>query len=118
IGCDGAASTVRSLAGIALDDLGFDEPWLVVDVLVNERGLAKLPTTSVQYCEPERPCTYVIGPGNHRRWEISLRPGEDAAEAATPARTWQLLARWLTRDEGTLWRQASYRFHALVATRW
>jgi 3-(3-hydroxy-phenyl)propionate hydroxylase len=49
----------------------------VVDVQVNERGLAKLPRTSVQYCEPARPCTYVIGPGNHRRWEISLLPGED-----------------------------------------
>ena len=40
---------------------------LVVDVRVNERGLARLPRTSVQYCEPERPCTLVIGPGHHRR---------------------------------------------------
>jgi len=41
IGCDGASSTVRALTGMALDDLGFDEPWLVVDVLMNARGLAK-----------------------------------------------------------------------------
>src|SRR5262245_1418283 len=68
IGCDGAASTVRTLVGIELDDLDFDEPWLVVDVRVNAQGLAKLPKTSVQYCEPQRPCTLVIGPGNHRRW--------------------------------------------------
>ena len=34
-------------------------------------------TISVQYCEPERPCTLVIGPKNHRRWEISLNDGED-----------------------------------------
>ncbi|MDP2219937.1 MAG: FAD-dependent monooxygenase, partial [Hydrogenophaga sp.] len=33
VGCDGASSTVRRLTGIALDDLVFDEPWLVVDVL-------------------------------------------------------------------------------------
>ena len=118
IGCDGASSTVRALVGIELEDLDFDEPWLVVDVLVNERGLAKLPTTSVQYCEPERPSTLVIGPKNHRRWEISLNPGEDPQQAATPERTWQLLSRWLTPDDGVLWRQASYRFHALVATRW
>jgi 3-(3-hydroxy-phenyl)propionate hydroxylase len=118
IGCDGASSTVRTLVGIELDDLDFDEPWLVVDVLVNERGLAKLPATSVQYCEPERPCTLVIGPQNHRRWEISLKPGEDPKLAATPQRCWELLARWLTPDDGELWRQASYRFHALVATRW
>ena len=118
IACDGGASRVREWAGITLDDLDFDEPWLVVDLHVNERGLAKLPRTSVQFCEPERPCTMVIGPGSHRRWEISLNPGEDALSAATPAGTWQLLSRWLTPEDGQLWRQASYRFHALVAQQW
>lgn len=118
IGCDGAASSVRNMLGIALSDLGFDEPWLVVDVLVNERGLAKLPSTSVQYCEPDRPCTYVIGTKNHRRWEISLKSHEDPALMSEPDATWALLARWLTPEDGTLWRQASYRFHALVAECW
>ncbi len=118
IGCDGARSLVREAAGIDLDDLQFDEPWLVVDVLVNDTGLARLPLTSVQYCDPQRPATLVIGPGRHRRWEISLKPGEDPALAATPERTWELLAPWLTPADGTLWRQASYRFHALVAQRW
>lgn len=116
--CDGGSSTVRAQLDLPLEDLDFDEPWLVVDVLVNERGLAKLPPVSVQYCEPERPCTLVIGPKNHRRWEISLMPGEDPRQAATPERTWELLARWLAPEDGTLWRQASYRFHALVAERW
>jgi 3-(3-hydroxy-phenyl)propionate hydroxylase len=118
VACDGASSTVRERLGIELEDLGFDEPWLVVDVRVNERGLAKLPRTSVQYCEPQRPCTMVIGPGNHRRWEISLNDGEDPRDAATPEGTWRLLSRWLTPDDGELWRQASYRFHALVARDW
>lgn len=118
IACDGGASTVRTQLGMALDDLDFDEPWLVVDVLVNERGLAKLPKVSVQYCEPERPCTLVIGPKNHRRWEISLKPGEDPKQVATAEATWKLLSRWLTPDDGELWRQASYRFHALVASDW
>jgi 3-(3-hydroxy-phenyl)propionate hydroxylase len=118
IGCDGASSTVRAQAGIVLDDLGFDEPWLVVDVMVNAQGLAKLPATSVQYCNPERPSTYVIGPGMHRRWEISINPGEDPKEVATPEGAWRLLAPWITPADGTLWRQASYRFHALVAHTW
>ncbi|MBL8332508.1 MAG: bifunctional 3-(3-hydroxy-phenyl)propionate/3-hydroxycinnamic acid hydroxylase [Rubrivivax sp.] len=118
VACDGGSSSLRGSVGIDLEDLDFDEPWLVVDVQVNERGLARLPATSVQYCEPDRPCTMVIGPGNHRRWEISLKPGEDPAQAATPEGTWALLARWIAPDEGTLWRQASYRFHALVAERW
>jgi 3-(3-hydroxy-phenyl)propionate hydroxylase len=118
IGCDGASSSVRSLVGIELEDLGFDEPWLVVDVMVNEQGLAKLPKTSVQYCNPERPATYVIGPGHHRRWEISINAGEDPKEVSTPEGAWKLLAPWLTQQDGTLWRQASYRFHALVASQW
>jgi 3-(3-hydroxy-phenyl)propionate hydroxylase len=118
VGCDGASSRVRECSGLPLEDLAFDEPWLVVDVLVNERGLRKLPATSVQYCDPERPSTLVIGPKNHRRWEISLHEDEDPRLAATPARTWELLARWIGPDDGVLWRQASYRFHALVAERW
>ncbi len=118
LACDGGASTLRSMVGIELEDLGFDEPWLVVDVRVNEQGLAKLPKTSVQFCEPERPCTMVIGPGNHRRWEISLKSGEDPQQVASEAGTWALLSRWLTPADGQLWRQSSYRFHALVARQW
>jgi 3-(3-hydroxy-phenyl)propionate hydroxylase len=118
LACDGASSTVRSKVGIELQDLGFDQAWLVVDALVNAQGLAKLPQTSVQYCEPQRPCTFLIGTQNHRRWEISINPGEDPAVLATPEATWKLLSRWITPEDGTLWRQASYRFHALVAQQW
>ena len=118
IACDGASSRVREQVGIELQDLEFDEPWLVIDVLANERGLAKLPQTSVQYCEPGRPSSFIIGPGNHRRWEISLHEGEDPKAMATPEQTWKLLARWIGPDDGELWRQASYRFHALVAKDW
>ncbi len=54
-------------------------------------------------------------PGNHRRFEIVLLPGEDPREMETAAQVWRLLARWITPDDATLWRAASYRFHALVA---
>lgn len=118
IGCDGASSTVRVLSGIEYDDLQFDEPWVVVDVLVNERGLRKLPDVSVQYCEPARPSTYLIGPGNHRRWEIMLLPGDDLQEVVSETHVWRLLSRWITPKDATLWRTASYRFHALVAREW
>jgi 3-(3-hydroxy-phenyl)propionate hydroxylase len=118
IGCDGASSTVRRQIGVVHDDLGFDEPWLVVDVLVNEGAGARLPKTNAQFCEPARPTTYLIGTGQHRRWEIMLLPGEDPKAMEADQATWQLLSRWLSPDEGRLWRQASYRFHALVASRW
>ena len=118
VGCDGASSTVRTLQDMALEDLGFDEPWLVVDVQVNERGAAKVPKVSIQYCEPQRPATYLIGPGNHRRWEISAQPGEDRRALEAESEVWRLLSRWITPDDATLWRRASYRFHALVARQW
>lgn len=118
IGCDGAASTVRKALGLPLRDLGFDEPWLVVDVLVSEAGLARLPVQAAQFCDPDRPASYIVGPGNHRRWEIMLNPGEDPRVMERPEKVWALLARWLDPGEATLWRSASYRFHALVAQRW
>lgn len=118
IGCDGASSAVRKMSDMGLEDLGFDEPWLVIDVLVNERGLARLPRTSAQYCDGVRPATYVIGPSNLRRWEITILPGEDPKACEREEEVWRLLAPWLSPDEGELWRASSYRFHALVADRW
>ncbi|HYD06432.1 MAG TPA: FAD-dependent monooxygenase, partial [Reyranella sp.] len=111
VGCDGARSLVRKAIGGRPRDLGLHQPWLVVDLLVNERGLAKLPKVSIQYCEPARPSTYLIGVGAHRRWELMLNPGEEPD-------VWQLLARWLEPGDAQLWRAASYRFHALVAREW
>jgi 3-(3-hydroxy-phenyl)propionate hydroxylase len=118
IGCDGAGSTVRGLLGIAHDDLEFDEPWLVIDAIVNDDGAAKLPRVGVHRCEPSRPSTYLVGPGAHRRWEIMLLPGEDPREMETEAQVWRLLGRWITPADGRIWRAASYRFHALVAREW
>lgn len=119
IACDGASSGVRQQLGIRLDDLVFDEPWLVVDVRVTDAAaLARLPQTSAQFCDPARPTTFVIGPGNHRRWEIMLLPDEDRFAMEKPERVWSLLSKWLSPDEAILWRASSYRFHALVAERW
>ena len=118
VGCDGASSFVRQAVGIELEDLGFDQPWLVVDVLLNESGMSKLPKVSMQICEPKRPCTYVIGPKNHRRFEVAINEGEDPKALQEPEQVWALLSRWMTPSDGVLWRQASYRFHALVAKEW
>jgi len=118
IGCDGASSTVRQIAGFALEDLIFDEPWLVVDMLLHEGAHAKLPQNSAQFCNPARPVSFIIGPKNHRRFEIMLLPGEDPRQMEQPDNVWRLLAPWLTPQDGELWRAAAYRFHALVADVW
>ncbi|MBA2402405.1 MAG: bifunctional 3-(3-hydroxy-phenyl)propionate/3-hydroxycinnamic acid hydroxylase [Bradyrhizobium sp.] len=118
IACDGASSGTRQALGIAFEDLVFDEPWLVVDLRVNQAALGKLPETAAQFCDPSRPTSFIVGPGNHRRFEIMLLPGEDPREMEEPTQVWRLLARWLTPDDAALWRAASYRFHALVAQQW
>ncbi len=118
VGCDGASSTVRRLMGVELESLDYDEPWIVVDLKVDAAVLARLPATNVQYCEPARPCTYIVCPGNHRRWEFMLLDGEPRDGALTPERLWALLARWLAPHEASIWRAASYRFHALIAHDW
>ncbi|MCX7684346.1 MAG: bifunctional 3-(3-hydroxy-phenyl)propionate/3-hydroxycinnamic acid hydroxylase [Acetobacteraceae bacterium] len=118
IACDGASSFVRRSLGMALEDLDFDEPWLVVDLRVAPSGLAKLPRNAAQFCDPRRPVTYIVGPGDHRRFEIMLLPGEDPQAMQQPARVRALLSRWLEEGDAELWRAASYRFHALVAREW
>lgn len=118
VGCDGGTSLVRKLLDIRFESLDFDEPWLVVDVLVNENKLGKLPETIIQYCDPERPTTYVVGPGNHRRWELMLLPGEVPETMSQEDVIWRLLSGWMTREDGSLWRAATYVFHALVAEEW
>jgi 3-(3-hydroxy-phenyl)propionate hydroxylase len=116
IAADGANSPIRTQFGIGLDDYGFDEPWLVVDALVNDA--ARLPTINLQICDPARPTTCVyIGKGRHR-WEFMLLPGETPAIAGDDAFIAKLFAPWDCDGAITVERRAVYRFHAKVAQRW
>lgn len=118
VACDGGSSPIRKRLSIPFEDLGFDEAWLVIDSIVPPEKLAELPQTQVQYCEPARPATFVVGPGNHRRWEIMLQPGDSTATPFPEAEIWKLLQRWVKPGEIKLWRSAAYRFHGLVAKQW
>ena len=119
VGCDGGNSFVRKSLGIAFEDLIFDEPWLVVDTLLKEGAPPDLlPAVNVQYCDPKRPHTFVSCARDLRRWEFMILPGEDLAEAARPENVWRLLRPYITPEHATLWRAATYRFHALVAREW
>lgn len=117
VGCDGARSTVRQLMNSTIDDLGFRERWLVVDVLLN-KDKPELGDYTIQYCNPDRPSTYVRGPGNKRRWEISVKEHEDETKIATTDSVWQLLQRWLDPQEAEIERKAVYTFHSMIANQW
>lgn len=118
LACDGGASPIRAKLGLEMEDLDFDEPWLVVDVILNEGGGATLPTTNVQYCEIARPSTFVVGPGQIRRWEFMINPDETPAQVSQPEYVRKLLSRWLQPEEYEIWRASTYRFHALVLRTW
>jgi len=115
--CDGAGSALRRQLGAGHEDLDFDEPWVVVDTLLEDPSVP-LPETNVQYCNPARPTTFIHGPRNLRRWEFMILPGEVPAEMATEEAVWRLLAPWMRPGQARLWRIAAYRFHALVARPW
>jgi 3-(3-hydroxy-phenyl)propionate hydroxylase len=117
VGCDGANSTVRSAIGTEMDDLGFAERWLVVDVLLR-KPRPDLGDHTVQFCNPDRPMTYCRNPGNRRRWEIAIKPGENDEDITTPDRIWQLLSRWITPEDADLERHAVYTFRSMLARDW
>jgi 3-(3-hydroxy-phenyl)propionate hydroxylase len=115
-GCDGARSAVRSVIGTGFDDLAFDERWLVVDAWLT--GAADLPELSIQYCQPKRPATFVLGPRNLRRWELKLLPGEDPDAFSRTDVIKTVLSDYVDVGAIDIWRSSVYRFHALVAERW
>jgi 3-(3-hydroxy-phenyl)propionate hydroxylase len=116
IGADGARSPVREAAGIGFTDLGFDEPWLVIDTIVHDAS--RLPSMNLQMCNPERPTTTVrMGEGRHR-WEFMIKPGETPEQVLEDDFIAELLKPWNVEGAVTLERKAVYRFNARIATEW
>lgn len=117
VGCDGANSVVRRIMNPEMEDYGFNERWLVIDLLL-KKDKPELGDHSIQYCNPERPATYVRSPLNRRRWEIRLDASEDTATASNPDYVWKLLSQWITPDEAELERAAVYTFNSKVVKTW
>ncbi len=118
LGCDGANSTIRQLAGITMEDLGFTERWLVVDIRVSV-GLDTWDGVE-QICDPARAATFMQVTGDWYRWEFRLRDGEDEAGLITPAALGRLLRPWTGRsdlDGLQIIRSATYTFRAQMASR-
>lgn len=113
VGADGASSGVRQSLGIAFEDLGFDQDWLVVDTRLLRD--VDLPPLVQQICDAERPVTFVTGHDRYRRWEFQLQSGESREEMEHPDRVWELLAPWVAPGDADVERAVVYRFHATVA---
>jgi 3-(3-hydroxy-phenyl)propionate hydroxylase len=117
IGCDGGNSTVRRGADIAFDDLGFDEPWLVIDTVL-KGGVTRISTVGMQYCDPARPVTSMpMAPGRHR-FEFMLLPHEKPEDVVSDEAIAAMISPYHDPARFEIERRAVYRFHALIAKEW
>lgn len=117
VGCDGANSSVRAAMHTDMEDLGFKERWLVLDVLLKQ-DLPELGDHTVQFCSSEQPMTYCRNPGLRRRWEMSVPDSQLDEQVLDPKAIWSSLSRWITPQVATLERKAIYTFRSQVATHW
>jgi 3-(3-hydroxy-phenyl)propionate hydroxylase len=116
LGCDGASSFVRRALGIDWLSLGYDQDWLVVDIVQGPE--ADLPLVTMQVCDPARLTTYVCVKDPNRRWEFQLLEGETREQMLRPEKIEQLLRPWLPPEHYEIRRSAVYQFHAATAARW
>jgi 3-(3-hydroxy-phenyl)propionate hydroxylase len=116
VGCCGAHSITRSALNTDVRDYGADQQWIVIDIELN--GDAGLPLKTVQYCDPDRPSTYIPTPGLTRRFELMVMEDENAEDISRPEKISELLAKWLTPNQYRIIRSTVYEFHALVVEHW
>ena len=119
LGCDGANSVVRTAIGSTMEDLDFEQRWLVIDVdsqieLDQWEGVHQL-------CDPERAATYMRVGETRYRWEFRLLEGETAADFESIEALQPLIGPWVQGipcDQLELVRVAEYHFRAQLADRW
>lgn len=116
LGCDGARSTTRALAGIELTGSKYEEPWLAVS--------GDLPPDAVRLdrtrfvCDWRRPAFVSPAADDGYRLEFMLRPGETAARIEQPDAVAALVTPYVDPARFQVRRAAVYTFNHLVADRW
>ena len=117
VGCDGARSTVRTQMGTELDNLGFTQKWVVVDLILKKKK-DELPDRTIQYSNPKRPATYCRNVGKRRRWEFAIHDHENEQEILSDNYMWNFLKPWLSPKEAHLERKTIYTFQSAIARKW
>jgi 2-polyprenyl-6-methoxyphenol hydroxylase-like FAD-dependent oxidoreductase len=117
IGCDGADSRIRALAGLDVTDLDYQAEWLIVDVVPADP--VRWSPLNIQVCDPARPTTAVSGGPGRRRFEFMRLPADSSDGFDSPATAWRLLEPWgLTPANAVLERHARYTFGARLVEQW
>jgi 3-(3-hydroxy-phenyl)propionate hydroxylase len=119
LGCDGANSITRASIGSTMEELGFEQRWLVVDVATSA-DLDQWEGVH-QVCDPVRAGTYMRIGATRYRWEFRLLDGERAADFDTLDALSPLLKPWVEgvpNGKLKLLRVTEYTFRAQLADRW
>ncbi|HTY28388.1 MAG TPA: bifunctional 3-(3-hydroxy-phenyl)propionate/3-hydroxycinnamic acid hydroxylase, partial [Mycobacterium sp.] len=119
LGCDGANSLVRTAIGAWMEDLKFQQRWLVVDV-ATDADLDQWEGVH-QVCDPHRAATYMRIGEDRYRWEFRLLDDETADDYNTISALYPLIRPWVegvAPETLQLLRVAEYTFRAQVANRW
>lgn len=117
VGCDGAASAIRTALGVSMEEIEEPGDWLVVDLLPARPH--RWSPLNLQICDPQRPTTAVSGGPGRRRFEFMRLPGEQRDELERPETVWRLLARWgYDPANAALERHSLYTFRGAVAEHW
>ncbi|MFG3099186.1 bifunctional 3-(3-hydroxy-phenyl)propionate/3-hydroxycinnamic acid hydroxylase [Streptomyces sp. NPDC048182] len=115
VACDGGNSFVRSALGIASEDLGFSEPWMVCDFRF--RRPTPVPP-ALQLGDPSGPTSVIsLGPAHHR-FSFMLDSVDDFATERAAERVWKRVASHLAPEDADLIRVATYTFRSLAAEHW
>ena len=113
VGADGGRSGVRKLLGIAFDPVGtYDQGHVVVDV-ADDRVHDKIGLTQLGF---RRNVMSLPLPGG-RRYEFSVRPGEDEAALLEMSSLRRILAPFVDLDRVRIIRAVAYTFRARLARR-
>lgn len=117
LGCDGARSTVRRLAGIGLTGDSYPDRWLAVSGQPqDERAMRIRDATFV--CDPHRPTFVAEGAENDFRVEMMVNPGETDAQLEDPDNVARLISPYVDPARFRITRSVVYAFHNMVAERW
>jgi len=116
LGCDGASSSVRRAIGADFGGSTFEQQWIVTDLKLDVPEQSE--PMFVFNCDPGRPSVTMPLPGDRRRWEFMLFPGEREEEMLKPERLAGLLAEAGQDPRYSTERAVVYTFHARVATDW
>jgi len=118
VGCDGSWSFTRESQGIRLQSLNFDEPWLVLDLLLKGDS-EKLPKDYViEVADPSRPYLSTPISPNRQRFEFMLLPDEKPEDIQKSKVIEYFLKDWIEPSNYSVERSAVYTFHGLIAEKW